>query len=107
MENAVCHPTLKPFPFYDCCPLTFPLTCSSFAPSKWATLPYPTQKGQVGGHEGVGVVVKMGPATERAVVKVGQRVGVKWVAGNCGNCPPCLEGYDALCRSVKVSGYYT
>ncbi|KAL9006975.1 MAG: hypothetical protein Q9188_000263 [Gyalolechia gomerana] len=63
--------------------------------------------GQVGGHEGVGVVVKMGPATERAVVKVGQRVGVKWVAGNCGNCPPCLEGYDALCRSVKISGYYT
>ncbi|KAL8942377.1 MAG: hypothetical protein Q9216_001697 [Gyalolechia sp. 2 TL-2023] len=63
--------------------------------------------GQVGGHEGVGVVAKMGPATERAVVKVGQRVGIKWIAGNCGSCPPCLEGYDALCRSAKISGYYT
>ncbi|KAI4186732.1 MAG: hypothetical protein L6R41_003304 [Letrouitia leprolyta] len=53
-------------------------------PGEWASLPYPTQKGQVGGHEGVGVIVKMGPATERAVVKVGQRVGIKWVAGICG-----------------------
>ncbi|KAL8936902.1 MAG: hypothetical protein Q9211_003965 [Gyalolechia sp. 1 TL-2023] len=73
----------------------------------WAALPYPTPKGQIGGHEGVGVVVKMGPATERAAVQVGQRVGVKWVAGNCGSCPPCLEGYDALCHSAKISGYYT
>ncbi|KAL8768115.1 MAG: hypothetical protein Q9209_005578 [Squamulea sp. 1 TL-2023] len=44
--------------------------------NSWAGLPYPTQKGQVGGHEGVGTVVKMGPATERAVVKVGDRVGI-------------------------------
>ncbi|KAL9014525.1 MAG: hypothetical protein Q9173_000826 [Seirophora scorigena] len=73
----------------------------------WRALPAPIQPGQIGGHEGVGVVAKMGPATERAVVKVGQRVGVKWVAGTCGSCPPCLEGHDALCHTVKISGYYT
>ncbi|KAL8962711.1 MAG: hypothetical protein Q9193_000929 [Seirophora villosa] len=72
-------------------------------PGEWRALPAPIQPGQVGGHEGVGVVAKMGPATERAVVKVGQRVGVKWVAGTCGNCPPCLEGHDALCYTVKLA----
>lgn len=112
MENSVLHPyhILKNIPMHcffiflhfltDMLPFFFPSL-------KWASLPYPTQKGQVGGHEGVGVIVKMGPATERAVVKVGQRVGIKWVAGICGSCPPCLEGYDGFCRSAKVSGYYT
>ncbi|KAL8764054.1 MAG: hypothetical protein Q9184_000342 [Pyrenodesmia sp. 2 TL-2023] len=75
--------------------------------NSWAALPAPTQAGQVGGHEGVGVVEKMGPGTERAVVKVGQRVGIKWVSGTCGSCLPCLEGHDALCHTVKISGYYT
>lgn len=41
---------------------------------------------QVGGHEGVGVIVKMGPGTQGAAVKVGDRVGVKWVAHICGSC---------------------
>merc|ERR1711977_286803 len=47
-------------------------------------LPHPTQPGQVGGHEGVGKIVAMGPGTENAAVKVGQRVGVKWISGICG-----------------------
>merc|ERR1711939_301500 len=46
----------------------------------WKILPHPTQEGQVGGHEGVGRIVKMGPGTEAAHVKVGQKVGVKWIA---------------------------
>lgn len=75
--------------------------------NSWAALPYPTQKGQVGGHEGVGTIVKMGPATENAAVKVGDRVGIKWVAGTCGSCLPCLEGADAQCQKGKISGYYT
>ncbi|KAL7773461.1 hypothetical protein CFE70_003425 [Pyrenophora teres f. teres 0-1] len=54
----------------------------------WKTLPFPTQAGQVGGHEGVGKIVKMGPGMENAAVKVGDRVGIKWMAG-------------------KISGYYT
>ncbi|KAL8759784.1 MAG: hypothetical protein Q9199_000508 [Rusavskia elegans] len=75
--------------------------------NSWAALPYPTQKGQVGGHEGVGTIVKMGPATENAAVKVGDRVGIKWMAGTCGSCLPCLEGADAQCQKGKISGYYT
>ncbi|KAK5141251.1 hypothetical protein LTR04_002680 [Oleoguttula sp. CCFEE 6159] len=56
--------------------------------NSWFALPAPTQAGQVGGHEGVGNIVKMGPGTESAAVKVGDRVGVKWV-------------------SATFSGYYT
>lgn len=43
--------------------------------NSWAGLPYPTQPGQVGGHEGVGKIVKLGPGTEGSAVKLGDRVG--------------------------------
>ncbi|OAP54896.1 hypothetical protein AYL99_10596 [Fonsecaea erecta] len=72
----------------------------------WAWLPAPTQKGQVGGHEGVGTVAAMGPGTETSGVKIGDRVGIKWIASACGNCIPCLVGADASCTSAKISGYY-
>lgn len=75
--------------------------------NSWKALPHPTQPGQVGGHEGVGKIVAMGPGTENAAVKVGQRVGVKWISGICGGCPACLSGHDGVCFNQKVSGYYT
>ena len=56
------------------------MTCS------WRGLPYPTPKGQVGGHEGVGKIVKLGPGSEGVGLKIGDRVGIKWMAGVCGNC---------------------
>jgi len=40
-------------------------------------VPYPTQAGQVGGHEGVGIVHKLGPGSENGRVKIGDRVGIK------------------------------
>jgi len=49
-------------------------------------LPFPTQPGQVGGHEGVGKIVKLGPGAESSGLKVGDRVGIKWVSSACGNC---------------------
>jgi len=75
--------------------------------NSWSQLPHPTQPGQVGGHEGVGKIVKMGAGTETSSVKVGDRVGIKWLSGICGNCPPCLSGYDGQCFNQKISGYYT
>ncbi|KAL1957067.1 hypothetical protein VTO42DRAFT_6325 [Malbranchea cinnamomea] len=75
--------------------------------NSWRGLPYPTPKGQVGGHEGVGKVVKLGPGAEASGVKVGDRVGVKWIASACGNCLPCHENVDAACVNAKLSGYYT
>lgn len=73
----------------------------------WKTLPFPTQAGQVGGHEGVGRIVKMGPGTDNSPVKIGDRVGIKWMAGICEACEPCRAGMDASCFSGRVSGYYT
>ncbi|KAK6422473.1 hypothetical protein LTR95_016668 [Oleoguttula sp. CCFEE 5521] len=75
--------------------------------NSWKGLPAPTQAGQVGGHEGVGKIVKMGPGTEHSAVKVGDRVGVKWISAICDSCPACLSGHDGVCFNQKVSGYYT
>ena len=69
-------------------------------------LPYPPPAGQVGGHEGVGTIVSLGPGTDSSNIKVGDRVGIKWIASTCGNCPPCFGGIDAACVNCKVSGYY-
>jgi hypothetical protein len=57
--------------------------------SRW--WPAPTTAGQVGGHEGVGKVVTLGPGTETLNVKIGDCVGIKWIAAVCGNCIPCLN----------------
>jgi len=75
--------------------------------NSWKQLPHPTQPGQVGGHEGVGKIVKMGAGTETSAVKVGDRVGIKWLSGICGSCPACLSGHDGQCFNQKISGYYT
>src|SRR5258708_7071108 len=72
----------------------------------WRSYP-PTPTGQVGGHEGVGVVVQLGPNCEGTSIKLGQRVGIKYVAGVCMNCDHCLEGMEALCEKGTYSGFYT
>lgn len=58
---------------------------------QWNGLPFPTQPGQVGGHEGVGKIVKLGADTETSGLKVGDRVGVKWISSACGNCRELLH----------------
>lgn len=75
--------------------------------NSWAILPAPTSAGQVGGHEGVGEIVSMGDGTDKSGLKVGQRVGVKWIAEICNACPACLAGKEGLCFNQKISGYYT
>ncbi|PKX90808.1 zinc-dependent alcohol dehydrogenase [Aspergillus novofumigatus IBT 16806] len=75
--------------------------------NSWKMLPHPTMTGQIGGHEGVGKVVKLGPGAESSGLKIGDRVGVKWISSACGNCQPCQAGSDGLCFKQKISGYYT
>lgn len=60
--------------------------------NSWAALPFPTQKGQVGGHEGIGNVVKLGPGAEASGVKIGDRVGIKWISAIC----ECYVHYRSL-----------
>lgn len=63
------------------------------------SMPDPIHANQVGGHEGIGSIVKMGPNTETSVVKLGDRVGIKWISSTCGSCLPCLSGRDGKSSS--------
>jgi propanol-preferring alcohol dehydrogenase len=70
----------------------------------WKTLPFPTPVGQIGGHEGVGVVQKLGQGADIGEIKLGDRVGVKWAAAACGTCIRCRSGFDGHCKLYKISG---
>ncbi|KAJ7505728.1 mannitol-1-phosphate dehydrogenase [Mycena galericulata] len=56
--------------------------------------PVPPKAPLVGGHEGVG-----------SPVKVGDRVGIKWLADSCLNCEQCRKGREQNCLNAKLSGY--
>ena len=55
------------------------------------------------GHEVVGHVVLMGPASGR--FKVGDRVGVPWLGWTCGECRYCRSGHENLCEHSRFTGY--
>jgi propanol-preferring alcohol dehydrogenase len=48
----------------------------------------------VGGHEGVGFVVAIGEHTPKSPVKIGDRVGIKWLADSCLQCELCRKGLE-------------
>ncbi|KAL4893146.1 chaperonin 10-like protein [Aspergillus ambiguus] len=77
----------------------------SLMTNAWSWLPEPVKSGQVGGHEGVGVVVQLGSSCENSGINAGDRVGIKWLASACGNCAPCLAGADGICPNAEISGY--
>jgi len=76
------------------------------------------------GHQVVGVVEGLrslreapprGPTLELPVeaqrqetldstIKIGQRVGVAWIASACGHCQYCLSGRENLCPEFKATG---
>ncbi|KAF5348345.1 hypothetical protein D9758_010943 [Tetrapyrgos nigripes] len=49
---------------------------------------FPSPLPLVGGHEGIGTVVAIGEHTVDSPVKLGDRVGLKWVARSCLKCCP-------------------
>ncbi|KAF8587190.1 GroES-like protein [Ramaria rubella] len=61
----------------------------------------------VGGHEGVGTVVAIGEHTSNSPVKVGDRVGIKWLAYSCLVCEFCRKGLEQNCVNALLSGYTT
>jgi len=58
----------------------------------------------IGGHEGAGVIVALGPGTQTDL-KIGSRVGIKWIAHSCNQCSFCRQGYEPLCKSAECSGF--
>lgn len=48
----------------------------------------------IGGHEGVGEVVAIGAHTSNKEIKIGDRVGIKWLADSCLDCESCRKGLE-------------
>lgn len=57
----------------------------------------------VPGHQVVGRVVALGPLVERFTR--GDRVGIAWLAGTCGECRYCLRGAENLCPRSTYTGW--
>ncbi|MBU9839804.1 alcohol dehydrogenase AdhP [Rahnella aceris] len=61
--------------------------------------------GVILGHEGIGIVKKIGPGV--TALKVGDRASVAWFYKGCGHCEYCTTGNETLCRQVINAGYTT
>jgi propanol-preferring alcohol dehydrogenase len=57
----------------------------------------------VPGHEGVGIVERLGAGVTE--LKVGQRVAMPWLGYACGRCRYCVSGMETLCSQQKNTGY--
>jgi len=55
------------------------------------------------GHEGVGVVIALGPGVSE--VALGDRVAMPWLGYACGTCDYCVSGWETLCLEQKNMGY--
>jgi len=64
----------------------------------WPGIQFP----RVPGHEVAGVIDALGPGVTNW--KKGQRAGVGWYGGRCGNCPACRSGDFINCASLQISG---
>lgn len=56
------------------------------------------------GHEGIGVVTKLGEGASD-YLKVGDRVSIAWFYSACGDCDYCISGNETFCRKVLNAGY--
>lgn len=55
------------------------------------------------GHEGVGIVEKVGEGVTD--VEVGQMIGNAWLWSACGTCEHCRQGWETLCEQQVNGGY--
>jgi len=58
----------------------------------------------IGGHEGAGYVVALGEHSDTEL-KVGDKVGIKWIAHSCNRCSFCRQGFEPLCKQAQCSGF--
>lgn len=54
------------------------------------------------GHEIVGRIDMIGEGVDG--LKIGQRVGIPWLAKTCGKCSFCLQGRENLCDAPEFTG---
>ena len=70
------------------------------ADGDWPVKPKPPF---IPGHEGAGIVVKLGPGVTH--LREGYRVGIAWLHSACGYCEFCRTGWETLCHAQQNSGY--
>src|SRR5690349_22972870 len=70
------------------------------ASGDWPVKPTPPF---IPGHEGVGIVTKVGPGVTAHAV--GDRVAIPWLGHACGTCEYCITGWETLCESQRNTGY--
>lgn len=71
------------------------------ARGEWPIKPSPPF---VPGHEGVGIVERLGPGNAHGL-SVGTRVALPWLGYACGDCRYCNSGRETLCLSQRNTGY--
>jgi len=57
----------------------------------------------VPGHEGVGIVERVGAGV--STPRVGTRVAIPWLGWACGECEWCIKGWETLCPNQQDTGY--
>jgi alcohol dehydrogenase, propanol-preferring len=71
------------------------------ARGEWPVKPSPPF---IPGHEGVGVIERVGPGNPHGLVE-GMRVALPWLGYACGDCAYCNTGWETLCESQENMGY--
>lgn len=66
----------------------------------WPNVQFP----RIPGHEVAGVIDEVG--TNVTKWKSGQRVGVGWAGGRCGQCIACRSGDYILCENHQITGLH-
>jgi len=85
--------------------IEFTGVCHTDLHAKQGDWPVKPNNPLIGGHEGVGIVVAIGEHTANSPVKLGDRVGIKWLANSCLACEFCRKGFEQNCVNAQLSGY--
>jgi D-arabinose 1-dehydrogenase-like Zn-dependent alcohol dehydrogenase len=70
----------------------------------WAVPKMSEMGTQCAGHEGAGVIVKIGSQVKE--LKVGMRAGFKPIADTCGSCEHCRQGNETYCAKAVLTGLH-
>jgi propanol-preferring alcohol dehydrogenase len=62
-----------------------------------------TQRPRVPRHEIVGTVIEFG--ADCSLHRLGDRVGVPWLAWTCGQCTMCRAGHENQCVNARFTGW--